>query len=851
MDLTLVSHTHWDREWYRSFEGFRARLVDTVDRVLELVDEDPEFRFLLDGQTIVLEDYLEVRPAERSRLETACRSGRIAIGPWYVQPDSLLPSGETHIRNLLEGRRTGAAFGGVSRVAYTPDSFGHPARFPQLFAGFGLGPFIYWRGNGNEIDELPAEYLWRAADGSEVAVHHLGEGYFGACGLPEDPIAAAAFLQDLAMGLARRSRGDAVLLMNGIDHAAPDALAGEKLAALQRATGWTVRRGLLEDFAARLPGDLPRFEGELTGARIANLLPGVWSARMPIKQRNRKIEALLYGWLEPLAAFAPSLGLASEEPSLRRARRIFLANQAHDTLGGCSADRVHRQADARYDEAEELATETVTRLLERIAGAPLVRRTPWSDAVEVAVFNPSPQPRTDRVRLPLSSEPWLEYRGEFDRSVQVHPLLGASENVSGFLVDGIPARLVDSSADGIRLAPEIVPQAVEFVARDVPAFGWKRYRLEPSVACADEIDDDRTLAADDIELTLAEDGTFSLGVGAARWHGLGGIEECGDRGDSYDHDPVGGGEWELLAVETERARHPGGVSSLLSRRRFRAPRRLAADRQARSADPVEVSVEMRAVLVEGTRRVDLEIDIDDPAYDHRLRAVFPAPAGEGSCHAASTFEVRERNLPSRQEPSWVHPPCATFCHQGWVAAGGLAVAAPGLPEAEYREDGAVAITLVRKVGWLARTDLVSRPEPAGPILKTPDAQEPRRVEARISLLAAGDEVAADAAAAELGMRAVVAGDQPRWPAETSLLRLEPAELVLSACKPAEDGDGMVVRVQNPTSQPVAARLFIANGLQSVRAVRLDETPADGSPRLHQGAVEFELAPGALASLRLR
>jgi len=84
MKCVLVSHSHWDREWYRTFQSFRARLVDLIDRVLELVAEDPGFRFLLDGQTVVIEDYLEIRPGRRADLEAACRAGRLAIGPWYV-----------------------------------------------------------------------------------------------------------------------------------------------------------------------------------------------------------------------------------------------------------------------------------------------------------------------------------------------------------------------------------------------------------------------------------------------------------------------------------------------------------------------------------------------------------------------------------------------------------------------------------------------------------------------------------------------------------------------------------------------------------------------------------------------
>ncbi len=158
MKAILVTHSHWDREWYRTFQDFRARLVDLVDHVLELCAADSGYRFLLDGQTIVIEDYLEIRPERARDLASLCAEGRVAIGPWYVQPDSLLPSGEAHVRNLLLGRRVGEALGPVSRVGYTPDSFGHPSQFPQLFAGFGISSFVYWRGNGSEIDALPAEY---------------------------------------------------------------------------------------------------------------------------------------------------------------------------------------------------------------------------------------------------------------------------------------------------------------------------------------------------------------------------------------------------------------------------------------------------------------------------------------------------------------------------------------------------------------------------------------------------------------------------------------------------------------------------------------------------------------------
>src|SRR5262245_57389524 len=104
MRVVLVSHFHWDREWYRSFEAYRARLVDAIDRLLELLAEDPGYRFMLDGQSVVLEDYLAVRPERRGAIADALAARRLSTGPWYVQPDMLLPSGEGLVRNLLRGR---------------------------------------------------------------------------------------------------------------------------------------------------------------------------------------------------------------------------------------------------------------------------------------------------------------------------------------------------------------------------------------------------------------------------------------------------------------------------------------------------------------------------------------------------------------------------------------------------------------------------------------------------------------------------------------------------------------------------------------------------------------------------
>lgn len=843
MDVVLVPTTHWDREWYRTFQSFRARLVDTVDRVIELLDADPGYTFLLDGQSIVLEDYVEIRPGRRDELERQVRDGRVEIGPWYVQPDSLLPSGEAHVRNLLEGRRAGEVFGPVSRVAYTPDSFGHPAQFPQLFAGFGLDHFVYWRGNGDEIAELPAEYAWTAPDGTVVCACHLWKTYSNAAGLPEETEAAVARVRETVDELAARTNTGRVLLLAGTDHQPPEARTKEVCEALAATTGWNVRRGLLRDFVAEIDADgRPTFRGELAGGRVANLLPGVWSTRTYLKLRNRRCETLLDGWAEPWTALGRLLGSPDERPALRAAWRQLLQNQAHDSICGCSQDAVHTQMLPRYDAASELARETSARACERIAGLGTERRAPWSDEVDLAVFNPSPHTRTDVVRFPLHGYP------PFDQGHRhsIHPLVWANLRPSGFEVDGQPARLVPvGTNDRVRLIPDQEDWEVEFVARDVPAFGWKRVHLRPSDRVNDEEDDGREISAGSVAVTADDDGRLSVRFVDGEYHGLCGLEDTGDRGDTYDFDAV---PWNAHAecVSIERRRHASGVQHLSVRSVIDVPT-LSPDRSAPDPGPTHpVEILHEARVSPGLDRVDVRVRVRNTARDHRLRMLFPTGAPVDSFLAATTFDVAERTTAKTDDSGWIHPAPTTFPCQGWVSANGLTVVAPGLPEAEVTQDGVIAITLLRAVGWLSRHDLHSRPGPAGPALHTPGAQCLRTFEAHLSLLPGLDPRAARDA--ELGLLATVAGAAPLYPDGQPLVAIAPRELVLSALKPAEHTPGLVLRVLNPTDDAREAVVELGFDASAASVVRLDESPTDGGCTLDGRTLRFGVPPRALRSV---
>src|SRR5437899_6234817 len=202
LNIILVPHTHWDREWYLTFQQFRARLVHTIDKLLDILDRDNNFTyFMLDGQTIVLDDYLEVQPEQEERLKRHTRAGRIQVGPWYLQPDEFLVSGESLIRNLQIGLQRAADFGEPMRIGYVPDCFGHIAQLPQILRGFDIDSAVFWRGVGAEVHK--SEFYWTAPDGTQVLVLFLASvmGYSNARNMPLVPEEFAARVELLTAPL--------------------------------------------------------------------------------------------------------------------------------------------------------------------------------------------------------------------------------------------------------------------------------------------------------------------------------------------------------------------------------------------------------------------------------------------------------------------------------------------------------------------------------------------------------------------------------------------------------------------------------------------------------------------------
>jgi mannosylglycerate hydrolase len=428
--IHLVSHTHWDREWYLTFQQFRLKLIHLVDGLLDILQNDPEYRyFLLDGQAIILEDYLQIRPDRRNDIERFVHEGRLLIGPWYISPDEFLVSPESHIRNLLEGQRICATFGSKMLVGYLPDTFGHIGQMPQILRGFGIDNACVWRG----LDDQPIELIWESQDGSKVLLSNLRDSYSNAANLSTNlPKRFITEILDRSHSLVPFSSTGQLLLMHGTDHMEPvkDLPRAVQIFQKERPDEDLVQSNLTRYFEAVHAHidsnhlEVPVVTGELRSPRKTPLLPGVMSTRITLKQHNSECETELLKWVEPFSVwthlFDPSPSASTQvndqpQPEfildqtaiIRQAWKLLMQCHPHDSICGTSIDQVVTEMQVRFEQVSQISHVLIDQNLREIGdhidtrfpGEAPESESPHGIISSIVVFNPNDQPQTGLLSL--------------------------------------------------------------------------------------------------------------------------------------------------------------------------------------------------------------------------------------------------------------------------------------------------------------------------------------------------------------------------------------------------------------------------------------------------------------------
>lgn len=877
----VVPHTHWDREWYKPYPVFRMQLVELLDTLLPTLDADPSYaHFQLDGQMAVIDDYLEIRPEQRSRLEALAREGRLTMGPWYTLPDEFLVSGECHVRNIQLGLARAEAFGGAMEVGYLPDMFGHVAQMPQILRQFGFADAVVWRGVPGAVD-APA-FDWEGLDGSTVRTEYLADGYSNGARLPDH---GKDLIEQVEAFRAAQGPlvGDDVLWMNGTDHQLPQPWLGRVVAEANEAQDGDefVVTSLAAHLAAAPRDGLPRWKGELRSGARTNLLMGVASCRVDVKQAAARAERSLERVAEPLAAaWLP----AEDWPRafLDVAWLEMIRNAAHDSICGCSADEVNDAVLHRYAEATLVAESLTERALVRAlgtSGQPAIAVNPSarersftaSTVVRGEVTPPHTQPlgyRPARERFATITK--AEAVAVVMRAALEDPKASAAtvapaEDGSGdwiatVVTDRAPkqidsmalraqlTRLADEDPTGIvhvDLLRAGATQEVLFRSHPVPGFGWR------GLAPADP--GDHAVRAEGPGLTNGlltivpdqADGTFSVnGV-----PGYGRLVDDGDSGDTYNWNPPLAGDQPVVrpvdvdVLVTEAGPIRGRIEIV---RTYRWPTHVEDDhRVGEVLVPVTTVIELHA----GEDLVRVAVSFDNPCEDHRLRVLLPLPRPATESVAECSYGTVTRGLTAEGGPTEFGLP--TFPSRRFVSAGGLLVAHDGLTEYELLDlDGrgpdaearALAITLLRCVGVISNAPMTMRAVEAGPHTRTPGAQLPGRHEARFVLHVGGRDpfaVADDAFTAVRTARLPGAGGLGDPEASEQFLAVDGAEV--TALRRTDDGR-LELRVVNPTAAD--ATLGVAGRTGTV----VDLRGAPTGERLVDGALA--LGPWRIATMVL-
>ena len=131
-----------------------------MQEILEMLEQHDDYVcYVLDGQTVVLEDYLSVKPEDEPRIKKLVQADRLKIGPWYTQTDEMVVAGESIVRNLLYGKLDCDKFGGRMMIGYLPDSFGQSVAMPKILNGFGIDKSLFWRGFSERLGITQTEFL--------------------------------------------------------------------------------------------------------------------------------------------------------------------------------------------------------------------------------------------------------------------------------------------------------------------------------------------------------------------------------------------------------------------------------------------------------------------------------------------------------------------------------------------------------------------------------------------------------------------------------------------------------------------------------------------------------------------
>ncbi|MFE1245194.1 mannosylglycerate hydrolase [Fictibacillus sp. NPDC058756] len=839
-NVHIVPHMHWDREWYFSTEESRILLVNNMEEIMDMLESNPDYPYyVLDGQTSILEDYFAVKPENKQRVKKLVQEGRLIIGPWYTQTDEMIVGAESIVRNLLYGIKDCEEYGDFMRIGYLPDSFGQSAQMPMIYNGFDINYSIFWRGTSERHGTDKTEFYWQTEDGSKVLVQLFPLGYAIGKYLPEEEEALQKRMDKYFTVLDRGATTENIILPNGHDQMPIQKNIFEVIEKLRKL--YPDREFFLskyENVFAEIEKqqDLPTLKGEFLDGKYMRVHRSIYSTRMDIKAANTRIENKITNLLEPLASLAYSLGFEYHHGLIELIWKEIMKNHAHDSIGCCCSDKVHREIINRFFLAEEKVDQLIKFYKRKIVDSLDTQK----QEDRLTVFNLLPYERnevtTTNVITKLKSFKLVDKDGnELDFEILESEIMDPG--------------LIDRQIVHYGNYDPFYNYTIQF-KETLPAMGYKTFfvseseqKTPSSVSKADKVD------TDFYEITVNSNGTLNIYDKKLKqlFENVLLLENEGDDGDEYDFSPLPNkdviySDQVNAAVKMNQNRYETTIEIDY---RLDVPSNL----EKRKLKEIDNSVEIHMNITVPNHKpiINCKMKINNHAKDHRLRALIPT-------NIASAFSLSDNQFGLIKRPV-IDPAIHVWEQEDWderpdpiypmlTYAGlsnndyGVSVLTNSTREYEITGENfdTLAITLFRSVGFLGKEEMLRRPgRPSGIKLPTPDSQMIGKQTIDFAISTHTHEANLARIAKEYLTPVETYNKIPhdamklnnsgiKTPLSFSLFKEVEPNVVLSTLKKAEKENNLILRFYNPTNEEKQAAYELPHETEYAVLTNLNEKP---------------------------
>ncbi|HFX3740580.1 TPA: glycoside hydrolase family 38 C-terminal domain-containing protein [Enterococcus faecium] len=719
-EIYTVAHTHWDFEWYFTRQEAKVQFIFHMDEVLEALETNQLDFYTLDGQMSILDDYLQLFPEKEVQIKKFVEAQRLFVGPWFTQIDEMTTSGESIVRNLRIGIHEAEALGHAMKIGYLPDSFGQNQDMPKIYQGFEIKHALFWRGMPKEAQ---ARYFyWSSNDGSKVLTANIKNGYYSGVDLIEqaDPT-------NLIKRISSDTTSKVHILPVGGDQRAVDFNFKEKIAE---------GNAKLED-AVLIESNYPTFfkslesqvsentvfSGEFIEPTDSKIHRGIYSSRYDLKQLYDQLERILTYQLEPLSVLARNQGITVKQGLIKNIWKVVARGQAHDSAGGCNSDKTNKDIYMRGINGLQEAQSCVDYLLRKLSSSIHPNKKN-----EVFIWNPLPfewkMIKIIEISTKAANFSLVDSEGE---KISFEILEQTKENAA--LLRRNPEERLDDSFYISKIALKC----------NLPAMSWLCYEIieeteeSPNLKEAEKIENDWYIIQ-------YKDGRLDLySKENKQWyHNFLTIEDGGDEGDTYDYSPAFS-DWILHLGFNELVEKKTEQGNLVSRIFLKGRWKVPYDLKAREEKILNgwMDYELCLSLNRQNNRIDLQIEIDNQALDHRVRILLDTKTKALYSTSDTPFGIIDRPINDlhlndwresgyKEEPTGMRP----FIHlanlhdaeQSWTFL------TRGTKDFQVLQKKVqlLAITIFRGVGYLGRPDTLRRPGDASGLqtkkVPTPESQ---------------------------------------------------------------------------------------------------------------------------------